>query len=63
MKNQPTPDFASLEAYALGYYEGRAIGTDSNVFEEDDLRLMYRRGYDAGVADYCRYDMDEAEPT
>ena len=59
MKASPMPDPASLEAYALGYYEGREIGTESNPFDGDDLRLMYRRGYDAGVADYCRYDMNE----
>ena len=50
---------ALREAYAVGYYEGRAVGTESNPFEADDLRLSYRHGYDAGVADYCRHHVDD----
>lgn len=45
---------AELKAYAIGYYDGRAEGVDNNPYKagEDALRHMYRRGYDAGVADF-----------
>lgn len=45
---------AELKAYAIGYYDGRAEGVESNPYKagEDALRHMYRRGYDAGIAEY-----------
>ena len=46
---------AELKAFALGYYDGRTEGVESNPYKaggEDALRHMYRRGYDAGVAEY-----------
>jgi len=43
---------AELKAYALGYYDGLEHGTEANIFINDTLRHLYRRGYDAGVADY-----------
>ena len=54
--------------YAVGYYEGRAIGDMLSVAlqaymdkkppmpDEDELRAAMKEGYDAGVADYCAYD-------
>jgi hypothetical protein len=45
-----------LYAYALGYYQGRAVGSwelegweDMNEVEQ----YAYREGYDRGVSDYC----------
>lgn len=50
---------AALEAYALGYYHGRAFGTESVPDAYNDSAVhFYRRGYDSGVTDYCR----EAHP-
>ena len=50
------------EAYALGYYDGRATGMEQNPFEpEDESRHWYRIGYDAGVSDYCALDMADEE--
>jgi len=46
---------AELKAYALGYHDGRTEGVESNPYKadkEDMLRHMYRRGYDAGIADF-----------
>ena len=44
-----------LDAYALGYYYGRAEGilyiSDASYTEEQ--RIAYVRGYDRGVSDYC----------
>lgn len=42
-----------LKAYALGYYHGRSEGVEKDPFVADELRHLYRRGYDAGVADYA----------
>ena len=38
--------------YALGYVDGNVHGVeDSNKTLE--MRYWYKRGYDAGIADYC----------
>lgn len=52
-----------LYAYALGYFHGRAHGQDRDCFanEADILRALYRKGYDAGVADYCGEDLGERD--
>lgn len=42
-----------LKAYALGYYHGRSEGVEKDPYVSDELRHLYRRGYDAGVADYA----------
>lgn len=57
------PDYSQLCAYSLGYYHGRAIGTDEgSPYDPDDpLRQLYNDGYDAGVGDYCRENHPEAE--
>ena len=46
--------------FARGYYDGRSKGTP----DEELLSLLkgadrksYNTGYDAGVTDYCDYDM------
>jgi hypothetical protein len=48
-----------LYAYALGYFHGRADGESRDCFadEADNLRHLYRRGYDAGVSDYCNEEI------
>jgi hypothetical protein len=46
-----------LEEFALGYYYGRAFGN----LPEDDYpdTMLFRQGFDAGVRDYCEYDLGE----
>ena len=49
--------------YAVGYYEGRAIGDVQDTPDlpiDDALKLAYKEGYDAGVTDYCTYDEEAA---
>jgi hypothetical protein len=46
-----------IEAYALGYYDGRAFGNSTRPrFENEKANLFYKLGYDRGVADYCDFD-------
>lgn len=47
-------------AYALGYYYGRAEGFHNDPFsnDSDELRYLFKLGYDAGVSDYCE-EFDE----
>ena len=46
-----------LLAYAKGYWDGRAEGTDTLSGDESDVyRHYYRRGYDRGVFDYIELD-------
>ena len=40
-------------AYARGYYDGRANGTEDNTFLLPEEREAYSIGYQTGVADYC----------
>jgi hypothetical protein len=50
------------QAYALGYYYGRAEGSYGLIdFDdwEDTIRHEFKLGYDSGVADYCLNDIDE----
>lgn len=47
--------------YALGYYGGRANGVYDNPYEDREMQLAYKLGYDRGVADYCHYELDENE--
>lgn len=44
-----------MEAFALGYYHGRAKGESNWIGEayNDDEYVWYVRGYEKGVADYC----------
>jgi hypothetical protein len=51
---------SQTRAYALGYFEGRAKGcTDIPRFENEAENLAYKLGYDAGVADYCQFELDQ----
>lgn len=47
------------EAYALGYYYGRAEGSygllDLDHFSDAEHHA-FKLGYDRGVADYCDFD-------
>jgi hypothetical protein len=50
-------------AYALGYWQGRATGYFENGTYENMTeyrRLLYKLGYDAGVADYSEMDEEVA---
>jgi len=47
MKMLPTNE-TELRLYAVGYLDGRVNGYSSM-----DGEYWYKRGYDAGVADYC----------
>lgn len=50
------------EAYALGYYFGRAEGSygflDLDQFSDIE-RHEFKLGYDRGVSDYCDYDEEK----
>jgi len=48
-------------SYALGYYAGRAEGVYDNPYEDRDMHLAYKLGYDRGVADYCVYELNETD--
>jgi hypothetical protein len=50
-----------LYAYALGYYYGRAEGHDPDPYAayEDICKLLYKQGYEAGVADHCYENQGE----
>lgn len=43
--------------YAVGYYDGRAHGSYSNITEiPDEFIYYYEQGYWAGVTDFSEYD-------
>ena len=47
------------QAYALGYYYGRAEGSYGLVDLDslsDKARHEFNLGYDAGVSDFCYYE-------
>jgi hypothetical protein len=47
-------DFWLLDAYALGYYDGRHHGSEDTPEDYDDEeRYLYKVGYQRGVTDYC----------
>jgi hypothetical protein len=52
-----------LYCYAIGYYDGRVFGNQRPLdeIEDGDLRLRYREGYDAGVADFCEKELEPYE--
>ena len=60
MGEYPSNEFLSEAfAYALGYWQGRATGYFENGTYEnmsEYRQLLYKLGYDAGVADYCELD-------
>ena len=45
-------NYLLMNAYALGYYDGRAIGVEANPFDSDEERFAYSEGYQRGVSDY-----------
>jgi hypothetical protein len=50
------------EAYALGYYYGRAEGSYGLIDldeMEDTIRYEFKLGYDSGVSDYCLFEADK----
>ncbi len=50
------------QAYALGYYFGRAEGSYGLIdFDdwEDTISHEFKLGYDSGVTDYCLNDIEE----
>jgi hypothetical protein len=54
----------SMYSYAIGYYQGRHVGTyeyDGYESMSDQEQHLYRLGYDRGVADYCEFDT-ESDP-
>lgn len=48
-----------LYAYALGYFYGRTEGVYDNRFDGEPEAHFFKRGYDAGVSDYCDCDLDK----
>jgi hypothetical protein len=53
---------SSHYAYARGYYDGRAIGVESNPYSGVDSEfqeyLFYQRGFRDGVSDFRNLDKD-----
>jgi len=48
------------QAYAKGYYQGRAVGDGINPYEfEQPERAAWWEGYEFGVTDYCLHDAEE----
>ena len=60
MRKYPSNAFLSEAfAYTLGYWQGRATGYFENGTYENMTeyrQLLYKLGYDNGVADYCELD-------
>lgn len=54
-----------LRAYARGYLHGYTFGMENDlgdpIHADELLRSLYRRGYIAGVTDYCLYELKEGE--
>lgn len=48
-------------AYALGYYDGRAVGVEDSPYGGDELRHAYSAGYQRGVSAYCEVEHGEEE--
>jgi hypothetical protein len=49
-------------AYAIGYWEGRHHGCEQTDYDpQDSCRHYYKAGYESGVADFCRFDMENQE--
>lgn len=44
---------ARSPAYCRGFLDGYYEGVDINEFKDSKDRLLYKIGYDAGVAEYC----------
>lgn len=49
----------TIQAYAIGYYDGRSNGVENNLFDNSESRVLYTMGYERGVADYCFYEVSE----
>lgn len=60
-----SPD--AIEGYAIGYFHGRAYGTDEAGLEElafrfknhsnyEEFKHGFKHGYDRGVTDFLDYD-------
>lgn len=45
-------------AYALGYYYGREEGNNPGLFDGEPEEHLFKRGYDCGVFDYCKEDIE-----
>jgi hypothetical protein len=56
MKNPNAVDYEAMNAYALGYFEGRVLGVESHDQKNDKERYFYKQGYDRGVVDFCEFD-------
>jgi hypothetical protein len=48
-------------AYALGYWDGRSKGIESNGFKDSENRMAYDWGYERGVTDYSEGECDEQQ--
>ena len=54
-------EIEDTEAYQLGFKHGLEEGVDMNPHNMDNERYWYRRGYDAGVTEYCMTEHPEDE--
>ena len=48
--------------YARGYFDGRSVGVSDDelvdLLEGDEAKHSYNAGYDAGITDYCHFDIE-----
>jgi hypothetical protein len=52
---------SEMVAYAIGYWEGRHYGCEETDYDPaDPCKHYYKAGYESGVGDYCRFDLEEA---
>ena len=51
---------SEMLAYAIGYWEGRHYGSEETDYDPaDPCKHYYKAGYESGVGDYCRFDLEE----
>jgi hypothetical protein len=51
-------------SYCKGFVDGYEEGVDNNPYDGDSEAVnnsLYKIGYDAGVAEYCRENLDSEE--
>lgn len=60
MKYTSVVDIGKMYMFAVGYHQGRGVGTwEHPLWEEwsSEEQRLYRLGYDSGVSDYCHFDI------
>lgn len=52
----------TISAYNLGFKDGLNTGEEKNPFEDGELYIAYRNGYDSGVTEYCNQQEQGTQP-